>query len=122
MSVADKIREMAELREQGLISETEFQAEKDKLLAGGTAAPQQPQSVTVNVSNHTDASDKEWLICLLLNFFLGYLGVHRFYSGHIIIGVVQLCTFGMCGVWTLIDFILILIGSYTDAQGRPLKR
>jgi hypothetical protein len=67
-------------------------------------------------------SDKDWVVTLLLAFFLGFLGVHRFYTGHIGIGVVQLLTLGGCGIWALIDFILILVGSYTDAQGLPLKK
>lgn len=67
-------------------------------------------------------SDKEWLVALLLAFFVGVFGVHRFYTGHIGIGVVQLLTLGGCGIWALIDFILIVVGSYTDAQGRQLKK
>jgi hypothetical protein len=67
-------------------------------------------------------SDKEWLVTLLLAFFLGFLGVHRFYTGHIGIGVVQLFTLGGCGIWALIDFILIAVGSYTDAEGRQLRK
>lgn len=67
-------------------------------------------------------SDKEWLVALLLSFFVGFLGVHRFYTGHIGIGVVQLLTLGGCGIWALIDLILILVGSYKDADGLPLKK
>jgi hypothetical protein len=67
-------------------------------------------------------SDKEWLVALLLAFFLGVLGVHRFYTGHIAIGIIQLLTLGGCGVWALIDFILIVTGSYTDSDGRQLKK
>jgi TM2 domain-containing membrane protein YozV len=67
-------------------------------------------------------SDKEWLVALLLAFFLGFLGVHRFYTGHIGIGIVQLLTFGGCGIWALIDFILIVTGSYTDADGLQLRK
>lgn len=67
-------------------------------------------------------SDKEWIVALLLSFFLGFLGAHRFYTGHIGIGIVQLLTLGGCGIWALIDLILILVGSYTDAEGRPLKK
>jgi hypothetical protein len=67
-------------------------------------------------------SDKEWLVALLLAFFLGFLGVHRFYTGHIGIGIVQLLTMGGCGIWALIDFILIVTGSYTDVDGKQLKK
>ena len=67
-------------------------------------------------------SDRDWIVTVLLAFFLGVFGVHRFYTGNIGIGVVQLLTLGGCGIWALIDFILILVGSYTDAEGRQLRR
>jgi TM2 domain-containing membrane protein YozV len=69
-----------------------------------------------------DASNREWLVTLLLCWFLGVFGIHRFYTGHTGIGVVQLLTLGGCGIWVLIDFIMIIIGSFKDANGRPLKR
>lgn len=65
---------------------------------------------------------KDWLVTLLLAIFLGYLGIHRFYSGHTLIGIIQLLTAGGCGIWWLIDIILIAAGSYNDAQGNPLVR
>lgn len=68
------------------------------------------------------AEQKDWLVTLLLCIFTGYLGVHRFYTGHIVIGVVQLLTFGGCGIWTLIDLIFIITGSYRDSNGLPLRR
>lgn len=64
----------------------------------------------------------DWLTTLLLCFFLGFLGVHRFYSGSTAIGVVQLLTLGGCGIWTFIDFILILTGLYKDGNGNRLVR
>lgn len=65
---------------------------------------------------------KEWLVTLLLCIFMGGLGIHRFYTGHTFIGIIQLLTCGMCGIWQLIDVILIAAGSYTDAEGRPLRK
>jgi len=60
------------------------------------------------------------IIVLLLCIFLGYLGVHRFYTGHIGIGVAQLLTFGGCGIWWLIDFIMIITGSFNDNDGNKV--
>ena len=74
------------------------------------------------MSNTIQTQEKDWLITLLLCFFVGIFGVHRFYTGSIGIGVVQLLTGGGFGIWTLIDFIMILTGSYRDGQGRPLVR
>jgi hypothetical protein len=65
---------------------------------------------------------KQFMITLLLALFAGSFGAHRFYSGHILFGVIQLCTLGGCGVWQLIDIIMIVTGKYTDAQGRPLAK
>jgi len=91
----------------------------------GTFVPQntsqQGYSAQVN-QNTQQAAVTSWMVTLLLNIFLGYMGVHRFYSGSIGIGVVQLITGGMCGVWWLIDLILILCGSYRDGKGNPLVK
>ena len=53
---------------------------------------------------------------------MGTFGVHRFYTGHVAIGVIQLLTLGGCGIWTLIDLILIITGALKDAQGLPLRK
>ena len=45
---------------------------------------------------------------LLLSIFLGYLGIDRFYLGDIMQGVGKLITGGGCGVWTVIDWFLIM--------------
>jgi len=65
---------------------------------------------------------KQFMITLLLCLFGGALGAHRFYSGHILFGVIQFFTGGGCGVWWAIDLFLIVTGKYTDAQGRPLQK
>ena len=74
------------------------------------------------VSNDVSTEQKEWLVVLLLSFFLGYFGIHRFYTGHTGIGVAQLLTFGGCGIWAFIDFIINLLANHKDSDGRPLKK
>jgi len=66
-------------------------------------------------------SDKTKLVTALLCWFLGIFGVHRFYVGKTGSGVAQLLTCGGLGIWALIDFIMILMGSFTDAEGRQLS-
>lgn len=65
--------------------------------------------------------ENKWLVTLLLCWFLGVFGIHRFYTGHTMIGVLQLLTLGGCGIWTFIDFIIIIVGNYKDADGNPIK-
>ena len=63
---------------------------------------------------------KSKVAALLLCFFLGYLGLHRFYVGKVGTGILQLLTGALCGVWALIDFILIATDNFTDSDGNPL--
>ena len=65
---------------------------------------------------------KSWLTALLLSLFLGGLGVDRFYLGYIGLGILKLITMGGCGIWALIDLILIAMGSMKDADGNELER
>lgn len=68
-----------------------------------------------------DKSTKDWLVTLLLCFFVGCLGIHRFYAGKTGTGIIQLITCGGCGIWTLIDFIFICMGKFTDSEGKTIK-
>lgn len=66
-------------------------------------------------------SDKDFTTTLVLSILLGSLGVDRFYLGYTGLGVVKLLTLGGCGIWSIIDIILIATKKLPDAQGRPLR-
>jgi len=68
------------------------------------------------------SSDKLLLPAVLLCFFLGSFGAHRFYVGKIGTGILMLVTIGGLGVWTLIDFIMLLISKFSDKDGNLLTR
>lgn len=70
-------------------------------------------------SNRTN--EDRWLIALILCILVGSLGVHRFYTGNIVTGVLMLITLGGCGVWTIIDLIMIAANTYRDGNGNTLK-
>ena len=73
---------------------------------------------------------KQWIVAVILAFFLGTLGVHNFYLGYTTKGIIQLVisltVVGLIvtGIWAFIDFIMLIMrsGSYAcDAQGQPLQ-
>jgi len=68
-----------------------------------------------------DVSAK-WITLLLLSIFLGSLGVDRFYVGKIGTGILKILTAGGCGIWYLIDIILIICGKFTDVNGNEIKQ
>ena len=63
-------------------------------------------------------SDKSRTVAAVLCFFLGVIGIHRFYVGKTGTGIAMILTLGGLGVWALIDLIMILLGSFRDIQGR----
>ena len=60
------------------------------------------------------------LTAIILCFFLGGLGIHRFYLGYTLIGVIQILTFGGFLIWAIIDFISLITGSLKDSEGNDL--
>ena len=67
-------------------------------------------------------TDKRILPAAILCFFFGILGIHRFYVGKIGTGIVQLVTGGGFGIWALIDFIMIIVGAFTDSEGNKITQ
>ena len=56
----------------------------------------------------------------ILCWFLGIIGVHRFYVGKVGTGIAQIFTLGGLGIWALVDFIWILTGTWKDKEERVL--
>lgn len=56
----------------------------------------------------------------LLCFFFGTLGVHRFYVGKVGTGILWFLTLGFGGIGWFIDLLIIICGSFQDANGQYL--
>jgi TM2 domain-containing membrane protein YozV len=105
MSTADEIKKLNDLLRDRVITQEEFDSQKEKLLDSST---------------RTNSID--WLALFLLTFFVGVLGVHRFYVGKIGTGVLMLITLGGLGVWFLVDLLLVVTGQFTNKDGQKIPR
>ena len=75
-----------------------------------------------NYKESADISDKKFVLTLILCFFVGILGIHRFYAGKIGTGILMICTLGGVLIWILVDLITICTGSFKDIDGRIIRR
>ena len=105
MSTADEIKKLNDLLKERVITQEEFDLQKEKLL-----------------NSSTTTSTPDWLTLFLLTFFVGVLGVHRFYVGKIGTGFLMLLTLGGLGVWFLVDLILVVTGQFTNKDGQKIPR
>lgn len=48
-------------------------------------------------------------VSFFLCLFLGVLGIHKFYEGKIIFGIIYLCTGGIFGIGVIVDLILLIL-------------
>ena len=105
MSTADEIKKLNDLLKERVITQEEFDLQKEKLL-----------------DSSTKTNSIDWLALFLLTFFVGVLGIHRFYVGKIGTGVLMLITLGGLGVWFLVDLLLVVTGQFTNKDGQKIPR
>ncbi len=73
-------------------------------------------------------SDKERLVVLLLAWFLGILGIHRFYvkrkKSAIVMLLLSITIIGGIAttIWNITDMVYILIGEFRDGDGLKVKK
>jgi|TARA_B110000967_G_C18821967_1_gene529188 TM2 domain-containing membrane protein YozV len=74
------------------------------------------------MSEAENVSDKRILPTFLLFIVLSWpLGAHRFFLKRYASAILFIITIGGCGIWWIIDFILIVTGSMKDDHGKVVK-
>jgi thiol:disulfide interchange protein len=108
------IAQIKEIKKAQKIQANSFQTQSNET---ATADIEQTLDNSAKDASSESKGGESQLIALILAIFLGGLGVHRFYLGYIGIGVIQLLTAGGCGIWALIDIILILMDKLGPKDG-----
>ncbi|WP_138756239.1 TM2 domain-containing protein [Paenibacillus sinopodophylli] len=67
-----------------------------------------------------EKSSKSFIAALLFCLFLGGFSIHRFYVGKVGTAILQIITLGGLGIWLLIDLIMIIVGKFTDSEGKRI--
>lgn len=88
------------------------------LRAGTDALGATEASETRSIDLDEEISEVDWTTLLILSVLLGVMGVDRFFSGHIGLGVLKFLTFGGFGIWALVDVIMIATGNFRDGEGK----
>lgn len=107
----------AKIHEDAIIC-TSCGRQVEELKGSQVQAQPQPQVIVNNTNTNTNVNKninsgyygnpKNKWVALILCFFFGWLGAHKFYEGKIGMGIIYLFTFGLFGFGVFIDFIILL--------------
>ena len=114
----DMTQQSAQIPQQSMVdtAAASVQAQTQVQMQAQTPGPQVVHTYT------TITSDKSKKTAFFLCLFGGFLGLHQFYVGKILTGILYLCTFGLCCIGWAIDLIRILVGGFKDNSGQPLRK
>lgn len=126
--VVEVSEELTASIDQAVLSEVEIRTvpalyRRDEEVVRPMTAPAHQQrfgetsSIPVESPAVPPGGSKDQTLAAVLAFFLGAIGVHRFYLGYTWQGIVQILTLGGLGIWALIDFIRICIGDLEPKDG-----
>jgi len=91
---------------------------KDQTRAKTVSKGDSTPKVKAKPTKAASGGGKNQIVALILCFFLGFLGIHRFYLGYTGLGVLYLLTAGLFGIGWLIDFILLIIPNGLTPKGK----
>lgn len=67
-----------------------------------------PQPVIINNTYVQGGKKCDKWVAFCLCFFLGVLGIHKFYEGKVGMGILYIFTLGLFGIGVFVDWIVIL--------------
>ena len=112
MNKLEDLERLANLQKKGILSKEEFEEQKKSLLK----------------SQKETLGQKSTTVYLILAFFFGFLGVHNFYIGSWVKGVIQLILTLLSPLLLFISLFAVFIWVFVemivvkkDAKGIPLK-
>ncbi len=102
---AGELQKLHELKNSGVLTESEFSTQKDRILKMGYDGKEEQ-----------GFSEKSWTVALILSIF----GLERLYLGYVGLGILKIFTGGGLGIWWVIDLINVARNKMLDSNGRAL--
>ena len=94
---------------------------RNKQISGELIVTDQASGSTYTVKQIPGVfSNKDWTTAMIFSWLLGGFGIDRFYLVYTGLGLLKLFTLGGCGIWSIIDAILVTMKNIPDSHGAPL--